>query len=121
MRRHEVDLDGRCTITELLTDQCAVCRGDDTTFVDSLLRREDDQIVPEFDEPEDAAYLGAWGEELAWRNLKLRTGKSRTAHRTSDPFPAKYEGECCRCTNPILKGQMIARTNVGYEHEGCGS
>jgi hypothetical protein len=48
-----------------------------------------------------------------------RRPSGRNAVRQGHPFPAKYEGECPRCEDPIIVGESIRRTRDGFVHEGC--
>lgn len=126
MIRHEPDEDGRCRATDLLPEDCAGCRGSDTTFADLVLASEPDPAVDygeEDREPEP-------DEELAARALRpverdhfwLRTGEADTskAVKTSRIFRASYTGtKCPFCPKFIQSGQWVANTNMGYAHAKC--
>jgi hypothetical protein len=126
MSRHEPDEYGRCRATDLLSEDCAGCRGSDTTFVDALLASEPDPD-PDYGEPDTEPDRD---EELAARALRpvprdkfwLRTGEADPGKvvRTGRPFKSMYSGtKCPLCPKIIRANQRIVNTSAGYAHARC--
>lgn len=137
MSRHRDDGDGYCVVTTLPVEMCAECQGKADPEVEVLLKSElavrAEQA--ETDEPEYVAWptlvpgVSVLRRECDERGRAfdqmwtggLRLPPTTAASREGKPFLSRYEGSTCiRCRQPIAKGELIAKTNVGYEHERCG-